>query len=78
MNVIKVKTIHKNKELWINLDSVKLLYKTRDLSKDTWDVCYDCGFSWHSEEYESEEERDVRFEEVFAKWSGKYYLKEAK
>jgi hypothetical protein len=78
MNVIKLNTKTKGKELWVNSNSIKLLSKTRDLQKDTWDITIDCGMSGQSEEYDTEEERDQRFEELFAKWSGKAYLKEVK
>lgn len=78
MNVIKLKTKTKNSEKWLNLDTVSIISKDRDLSNDSWDVSFSFDMSGRSEEYDTEVERDARFEEVFAKWSGKTYLKEVK
>jgi hypothetical protein len=78
MSVIKIKTKLKNAERWANLNNVNIISKSRDLSTDSWDVTFEFGIAGHNEEYDTEAERDARFEEVFAKWSGKTYLKEVK
>lgn len=78
MSVIKLKTRQKNCESWLNLDKVFLIQRSRDLTRDSWDVSYHFDMSGRTEEYDTEAERDARFEEVFAKWSGKIYLKEVK
>lgn len=78
MNVIKLKTKKKNFEMWINLAHVTRLFRDRDLSRDTWDVHIEFGMPDYTEEYDTEKERDERFEDLFLKWSGKAYLKEVK